>query len=77
MERRSLRTEYDSARLMAGSQHPGLMGIEEPTQLLRYQRDFVLCRRIDTLLCWKDGSSADVAYAARTARVILQLTAGV
>jgi hypothetical protein len=67
----------DMARLMAGSQHPGLMGIEETTQLLRYQRDFVLCRRIDTLLCWKDGSSADVAYAARTARLILPLTAWV
>jgi hypothetical protein len=76
-ERRSLRTEYDSARLMAGSQHPGLMGIEEAAQLLTYQTDFVLCRRIETLLCWEDGSSADIAYAARAARVIVPLTAAV
>lgn len=76
-ERRSLRTEYDSARLMAGSQHPGLMGIEEAAQLLTYQTDFVLCRRIETLLRWEDGSSADIAYAARAARVIVPLTAAV
>jgi hypothetical protein len=30
----ALRSEYDWARLMAGSQRPGLIGVEEPTQLL-------------------------------------------
>ena len=57
----ALSTEYDSARLMAGSQHPGLMGFEEPAQLLNYQTDFAMCRRIETLLCWDDGAPADVA----------------
>lgn len=61
----SLHSEYDSARMMAGSQHPGLIGIEEPAQLLTYQGDFALCRRIETLLCWEDAAPADIVYAAR------------
>ena len=73
----ALRTEYDSVRLMAGSQHPGLLGFEEPAQLLTYQTDFALCRRIETLLCWDDGAPADVAYAARAAGVIAAFTASV
>ena len=69
----ALRTEYDSARLMAGSQHPGLIGIEEGVQLLTYHGDFLLCRRIETLLCWNDAGPADVVYAARAAGVVLPL----
>ncbi len=71
----ALRTEYDSARLMAGSQHPGLIGIEEGVQLLTYHGDFLLCRRIETLLCWDDAGPADVVYAARAAGVVLPLVA--
>ena len=52
----ALRTEYDSARMMAGSQHPGLVGIEELAQILTYRTDFALCRRIETLLCWEGDS---------------------
>lgn len=73
----ALRTEYDSARLMSGSQHPGLLGYEDPAQLLGYQTDYALCRRIETLLCWDDGTPADVAYAARAAGVIAAFTASV
>ena len=73
----ALRTEYDSVRLMAGSQHPGLLGFEEPAQLLTYQTDFALRRRIETLLCWDDRAPADVAYAARAAGVIAAFTAPV
>jgi hypothetical protein len=73
-EWKALRAEYDSARLMAGSQHPGLMGIEESTQLLTYRSDFASCRRIETLLCWDNGSAADIAYAARAVGVIAAVT---
>ena len=73
----ALRTEYDSVRLMAGSQHPGLLGFEEPAQLVMYQTDFALCRRIETLLCWDDGAPADVAYAARAAGVTAAFAASV
>ena len=73
----ALRTEYDSVRLMAGSQHPGLLGFEEPAQLLTYQTDFALCHRIETLLCWDDRAPADIAYAARAAGVIAVFTAPV
>jgi hypothetical protein len=72
-EWRALRTEYDTARLMAGSQHPGLIGIEEAAQLVTYQSDFLLCRRIETLLCWDDADPADVVYAARAAGVVVPL----
>ena len=65
----ALRSEYESARLMAGSQRPGLMGIEEPSQLVTYQGDFVHCRRLETLLCWENGTPADIVYAAHTAGV--------
>jgi hypothetical protein len=69
----ALRSEYDWARLMAGSQRPGLIGVEEPTQLLNYQADFVMCRRLETLVCWQDNGPADVVYAARAAGVVLPL----
>ena len=73
----ALRSEYEMERLMAGSQRPGLQGIEEPELLVGYVRDFVHCRRLETLLCWEDGAPADVAYAARAAGVIAAFTASV
>jgi hypothetical protein len=69
----ALRSEYDWARLMAGSQRPGLIGVEEPTQLLNYQTDFTTCRRLETLVCWDDTTSGDIVYAARAAGVVLPL----
>ena len=57
---------------MAGSQRPGLQGIEEPELLVGYVRDFVHCRRLETLLCWEDATLADVVYAAAMAGVSLK-----
>jgi hypothetical protein len=65
----ALQAEYDSARLMAGSQRPGLVGIEEPLQRAAYQRDFTECRRTETLLCWEARNLADVVYAAKACGV--------
>jgi hypothetical protein len=62
---------------MAGSQRPGLIGVEDPTQLLNYQTDFTMCRRLETLVCWEDATPADIVYAARTAGIVLPLTAAV
>lgn len=62
-----LSAQYEMDRLMAGSQRPGLMGVEEPHQLAAYQHDFAQCRRMETLLCWQNGDLADVVYAAITA----------
>jgi hypothetical protein len=73
----ALRSEYDWARLMAGSQRPGLIGVEEPTQLLNYQTDFTMCRRLETLVCWDDTAPADIVYAARAAGAGLPLTTAV
>jgi hypothetical protein len=56
-------------RLMAGSQRPGLLGIEEPHQLLTYRGEFQQCRRVETLLGWRDDSPAGVAYAAAMAGI--------
>lgn len=67
----ALRSEYDMERLMAGSQRPGLTGVEEPAQLVAYVKDFVHCRRLETLLCWEANSPADVVYAAAMAGVSL------
>ena len=64
-----LNAQYEMDRLMAGSQRPGLMGVEEPHQLAAYQHDFAQCRRLETLLCWQSGNVADVVYAAITAGV--------
>lgn len=64
-----LAAQYEMDRLMAGSQRPGLMGVEEPHQLAAYQLDFANCRRLETLLCWENGESADVVYAAICAGV--------
>lgn len=64
-----LTAQYEMDRLMAGSQRPGLMGVEEPHQLAAYQHDFVQCRQLETLLCWQAGDLADVVYAAITAGV--------
>lgn len=65
----ALRQEYTSAVLMAGSQRPGLMGIHEPHQLLTYQREFAVCRRLEAVVCWEHDSPADVVYAAWQAGV--------
>jgi hypothetical protein len=62
-----LTAQYETDRLMAGAQRPGLMGVEEPHQLAAYQHDFAQCRRLETLLCWQNGDLADVVYAAITA----------
>jgi hypothetical protein len=64
-----LASEYEMDRLMAGSQRPGLMGVEEPHQLASYQMDFAHCRRLETLLCWQCADPADVVYAAITAGI--------
>lgn len=65
----TLRDECSSARLMAGSQRPGVIGIEDPQQSMAYQYDFVACQRLETLVCWERDSRADVVYAARAAGV--------
>jgi hypothetical protein len=67
----ALRAEYDMERLMAGSQRRGLQGVEEAELLIGYVRDFVRCRRLETLLCWEDGTPADVVYAAAMVGVSL------
>lgn len=67
----ALRSEYEMDRLMAGSQRPGLTGMEEPAQLVAYVQEFVHCRRLETLLCWENGTPADVVYAAAMAGVSL------
>ena len=70
----ALRSEYGWARLMAGSQRPGLIGVEESAQLLNYHTDFTACRRLETLICWGETSPADIVYAARAAAVVVPLT---
>lgn len=65
----ALREEYCSAALMAGSQRPGVIGLEDEHQLLTYQRDFAECRRLETVVCWEHDSPADVVYAAWQAGV--------
>ncbi|WP_273735422.1 chemotaxis protein [Mycolicibacterium septicum] len=69
MEWAALRTEYETERLMAGSQRPGLMGVEEPHQLVAYKHEFAHCRRLEALLCWEHHGPADVVYAAILAGV--------
>lgn len=73
----ALEAEYVNDRLMAGSQRPGLMGIEEPHQLVTYRHDFQQCRRVETLLGWRDESPADVAYAAALAGIATPSVASV
>ena len=63
----ALQAEYTTDSLMAGSQRPGLLGVEEPHQLVTYRADFQRCRRVEALLCWREESPADVAYAAAMA----------
>lgn len=65
----ALRQEYCSAALMAGSQRPGIIGLEDRDQLLIYQQDFATCRRLETVMCWEHDSPADVVYAAWQAGV--------
>lgn len=65
----ALRQEYCSAALMAGSQRPGITGLEDKHQLLIYQQDFAVCRRLETVVCWEHDSPADVVYAAWQAGV--------
>ena len=71
-----LRTEYDSARMMAGSQHPGLVGIEEPAQLLTLPKRFrivpadrnaaVLGRRFGSRCCLRGALRGGEDCAERT-----------
>lgn len=61
--------------LMAGSQHPGLIGIEEPAQLLTYQTDFGVCRRTKPCSAGTAAITPDIVYAARTTGVIAPLIA--
>ena len=65
----SLRAEYETDRLMAGSQRPGLMGVEEPRQLVAYQQEFAHCRRLEAILCWQEHGPTDIVYAAITAGI--------
>ena len=74
-EWRVLRADYMSAHLMAGSQRPGIEGIEYAPQLATYQQEFIHCRRLETLLCWDSGDHADIVYAARAAGVTAPLIA--
>lgn len=67
----ALRTEFSTVQVMAGSQRPGLIGVEDPAQMLRYHGEYVTCRRLETLLAWDSGQPADIVYAARAAGVVL------
>jgi hypothetical protein len=69
-----LRREYESARLLAGSQRPGLAGIEEPDAVVRYMADYAYSRRLEALLCWDGGTPADIVYAALAAGVVMPLS---
>ena len=71
-----LRREYESARLLSGSQRPGLTGIEEPDAVVRYMADYAYCRRLEALLCWEAGTPADIVYAALAAGVVLPFVHG-
>ena len=73
----ALESEYQSAVLMASAQRPGLIGIEDPQQLLTYQSEASLCRRMEALLSWRQGNVSDVVYAARCAGVLLPLSMAV
>ncbi|EHB44061.1 hypothetical protein MycrhDRAFT_6956 [Mycolicibacterium rhodesiae JS60] len=73
----ALQAEYIDANLMTGSQRPGLLGVEEPHQLVTYRQQFLRCRRVETLLCWRDESPADVAYAAAMAGIATPSVAAV
>lgn len=70
---RALRSEYAQALVKAASRRPGLLDVEDPAQLIAYRRDFVQCRRLETLLCLGTETLADVAYAARAAGVLNQI----
>ena len=61
--------------MMASAQRPGLFGVEDPTQLVTYQGEYIQCRRIEALLAWQQGSLADVIYAARCAGVLIPMSA--
>lgn len=65
----ALQSEYTDDNLMTGSQRPGILGVEEPHQLVTYRQQFQRCRRVETLLCWREESPADVAYAAAMAGI--------
>jgi hypothetical protein len=68
---RVVRAEFNRLQVMAGSQRPGLVGIEDSAQMLRYHGEYLTCRRLETLLAWDTGEPADVVYAARAAGVTL------
>jgi len=65
----ALQAECTTDNLRAGSQRPGLLGVEDPHQLVTYREEFQRCRRVETLLCWREESPADVAYAAAMAGI--------
>ena len=67
----ALQEEYQRAMLMAGAQRPGLFGIEDPEQLVAYQADFMICRRLEALLAKERGDLGDLLYAALVAGVDL------
>jgi hypothetical protein len=67
----ALCSEFNFAQMMAGAQRPGLIGVEDREQMLRYHAEFLTCRRMETLLAWDCGKPADVVYAARAAGVAL------
>jgi hypothetical protein len=67
----ALSSEFNFAQMMAGAQRPGLIGVEDREQMLRYHAEFLTCRRMETLLAWDCGKPADVVYAARAAGVAL------
>jgi hypothetical protein len=67
----ALHSEFTFAQMMAGAQRPGLIGVEDPEQMMRYHAEFLTCRRMETLLAWDCGKPADVVYAARAAGVVV------
>jgi hypothetical protein len=72
----ALCNEFNFAQMMAGAQRPGLTGVEDPEQRLRYYAEFLTCRRMETLLAWDCGKPADIVYAARAAGVMLPFPDG-
>ena len=71
----ALRAEYDKAHLLAGTQRPGLDGLENPAQIVSYVKYFVEARRMEALLCWEQhgGDLANVVYAAWVCGIRLTL----
>lgn len=62
----ALAAEYDKTHLLAGTQRPGLDGLENAAQIVSHAKYFVEARRMEALLCWEQhgGDLANVVYAA-------------